>query len=81
MPNNIMLFDLSLKIRPSFILRGILNRLFRTEAALRVYKFQHKVYPTTLNELVPRYMPSLPMDPFAGAIPSPLKYKPLKKWH
>jgi hypothetical protein len=78
MPNNVMLFDLSLKIRPSFILRGILNRLFRTEAALRVYKFQHKVYPTTLNELVPRYMPSLPMDPFAGAIPSPLKYKPLK---
>jgi len=37
------------------------------EAALAAYRLDHKRYPADLGELVPRYLASVPADPFTGA--------------
>jgi hypothetical protein len=75
LPTNLMIFPMTVNIQARFLTTTVLNRLFRTIAALRVYKFQNKHYPASLANLIPRYMPSLPIDPFAGPAPTPLRYK------
>jgi hypothetical protein len=50
-----------------------LTRLAVTQLALRAYALQHDRYPATLQELQPKYLSSLPTDPFSeGQI---FKYK------
>jgi type II secretory pathway pseudopilin PulG len=49
------------------------NRLFETQLALRAYLLDHGRYPATLDELIPGYLPSLPIDPFTDG--APLKYR------
>ncbi len=38
----------------------------KTLLALQLYRVDHGDFPQHLNELVPRYLPSLPADPFSG---------------
>ena len=52
------------------------QRLGQVAVALRLYRHEHGRYPETLEELVPKYLPSLPVDPFDG---KPLRYKRLAK--
>jgi len=48
------------------------QRLGQVAVALRLYRRENGRYPETLKELVPKYLPSLPIDPFDG---KPLRYK------
>lgn len=43
---------------------------------LRAYKLETESYPTSLNELVPKYLSKVPEDPFDG---KPIRYSPTKK--
>lgn len=52
-----------------------IQRIARTAIALRIYRRENGHYPETLNELVPKYLPNLPVDPFDG---KPLRYKRLQ---
>lgn len=52
-----------------------LQRLAQVAIALRLYRQEKGRYPETLRELVPRYLPSVPLDPFDG---KPLRYKRLR---
>ncbi len=52
-----------------------LQRLTQVAIALRLYRHENGRYPETLQELVPKYLPSVPVDPFDG---KPLRYKRLK---
>jgi hypothetical protein len=47
--------------------------LLTLELNLRCYRAEHSQPPATLNELVPRYLKTLPPDPFTG---QPLIYRP-----
>lgn len=51
-----------------------LQRLGQVVAALRLYRSQHGRYPDTLQELAPKYLPSVLVDPFDG---KPLRYRRL----
>ena len=53
-----------------------MQRLGQVAIALRLYRHEHGRYPETLKELVPKYLPSLPIDPFDG---KPLRYKRMAK--
>ena len=50
------------------------NALLLTTLALHAYKLDHGAYPATLSALTPRYLQSIPTDPFA--LSGPLRYKP-----
>jgi hypothetical protein len=52
------------------------NALFCVALALRAYRLEHGVYPATLEELVPAYLPDIPADPFA--LSGPLHYQRTK---
>lgn len=58
-------------------LRTIL-RLLQVEVGLRRFEMDHSDHPTRLSELAPRYLPSVPDDPYDG---QPLRYKRLKAGH
>jgi hypothetical protein len=47
--------------------------LLTLEMNLRCYRAEHGQPPATLDELVPRYLKTLPLDPFSG---KPLIYRP-----
>jgi len=51
-----------------------LQRVAQTAVALRLYRRERGHYPERLDELVPKYLPSVPVDPFDG---KPLRYKRL----
>lgn len=51
-----------------------LQRVAQVAIALRLYRQEHRRYPETLQELVPKYLPHLPIDPYDG---KPLRYKRL----
>ena len=51
--------------------------LMRASIALARYEAEHGKPPSTLDELVPRYLPRVPECPFAGG---PLKYSGGKVW-
>jgi hypothetical protein len=44
--------------------------------ALRAYRVAQGVYPASLQELVPNYIPQIPLDPFDG---QPIRYSATKK--
>lgn len=48
----------------------------QTLFAIKAFKNDTKKYPVTLSELVPKYIDTVPEDPFDG---KPLKYSPTKK--
>ena len=48
----------------------------QTMIAVKAFKKDMEEYPSVLNELVPRYLASVPIDPFDG---KPLKYSAPKK--
>lgn len=52
-----------------------MQRISQTAVALRLYRHEHGRYPETLEELVPKYLRSVPVDPFDG---KPLRYKRLQ---
>lgn len=45
--------------------------------ALHAYHLEHKNYPRTLNQLVPRYLKKIPADEFGGG--EQLRYKPARQ--
>jgi hypothetical protein len=49
------------------------DRLLAVSLALRAYKLEHAIYPSTLTALVPSYLDAVPDDPFN--ISEPLKYR------
>jgi hypothetical protein len=52
------------------------DKLLMTACALRAYQLDHHgQYPSTLSQLVPAYLPSVPSDPFAPSTSSPLVYR------
>ena len=48
------------------------NALLLTTLALHAYRLEHRGYPKQLSELVPNYLPAVPVDPFSDG--KPLKY-------
>jgi len=50
-----------------------MDRLLETRLALRAYRLQNGGYPASLDELAPRYLPKVPVDPFSNN--QPLKYR------
>jgi hypothetical protein len=55
------------------------RRVAAIELAIRLYRVDHHGnYPASLNELTPRYLPAVPLDPMAvGA--TPMRYRPEAK--
>ena len=52
---------------PRLRFRTLLSRRFAATAlALRLYEVEHGRRPATLDELVPEYLPAVPIDPFAA---------------
>ncbi len=49
------------------------NALLMTALALQAYKLEHGSYPMALSTLVPEYLKTVPIDPFA--LSGPLHYK------
>lgn len=48
------------------------QRMLQTAVALKRFHLANKRYPTTSDELLPAYLPSLPLDPIDG---KPLRYR------
>jgi hypothetical protein len=46
------------------------------QLAMKQYKLEHKTLPATLNDLVPKYLSSIPLDPFDH---KPIRYSAEKK--
>jgi hypothetical protein len=46
-----------------------LDRLLETQLALRAYELDHGRYPDSLAQLAPKYLPSVPQDPFTDGLP------------
>lgn len=56
--------------------RGLAQRrMAATALAIRLYEVDHGRRPATLDELVPAYLPAVPVDPFTEDA-SPLRYLP-----
>jgi hypothetical protein len=53
-----------------------LQRVTMTALALRLYRKENGRYPENLQQLVPKYLPSVPIDPYDG---KPLRYRKLAK--
>ena len=53
-----------------------LQRVTMTALALRLYRKENGRYPENLQQLVPKYLPSVPIDPCDG---KPLRYRKLQK--
>lgn len=55
------------------------NQLLMTMLALRAYEIDHAgVYPDRLDQLIPKYLSRVPLDPFASDL-GPLKYRRIGK--
>ncbi len=53
-----------------------MRRVALTAVALRLYSHEHGRYPKSLRELVPKYLPSVPLDPFTN---KPIQYRRTEK--
>jgi hypothetical protein len=53
-----------------------LQRVTMTALALRLYRKENGRYPENLQQLVPKYLPSVLIDPYDG---KPLRYRKLQK--
>jgi len=69
------LFDVSVNCRPAHIRTEACVSLIQTDIALRRFNADQGNYPAKLDDLVPRYLKTIPIDPFG--IGKPLRYKPL----
>lgn len=52
------------------------HRLTLLQIAIRRYELDHDKLPARLDELVPKYLPAVPTDPFANA---PMRWDPTKQ--
>ena len=56
--------------------RGLaIRRMAATALAIRLYQLEHGRRPAKLADLVPKYLPAVPLDPFAAA-GRPIGYLP-----
>jgi hypothetical protein len=60
------------KVRFKWALRDAQWRITELRLAVRAYEQQHGAPPSSLEALVPAYLPAVPPDPFA---PKPLVYR------
>ncbi len=68
------LFSFSYERSIELHFRGlVLNSMAATALAIRLYQVDNGHRPTSLTELVPAYLPSIPLDPFAEG-DQPLRY-------
>ncbi len=58
---------------------GVMRRMAAAALAIRLYVVDHGVRPTTLDMLVPDYLPEVPVDLFS-ADGAALRYKPDAEW-
>jgi hypothetical protein len=72
-PINRILWPMFGSLAPRVYASAALNRLLETQLALYAYRLDHGRYPGRLDQLVPNYLPSLPLDPFTDA--KPLQYR------
>jgi hypothetical protein len=63
------------RARMPFTKNEAIATLLRTEVALRLYYAENKRYPSSLSEIVPKYLKSELVDPFGMG--KPLRYKSL----
>ena len=54
-----------------------LSRMLLIELALRTYRLDRGAYPATLGQLVPAYLPSVPIDPFSNG--QPFRYQLVRR--
>jgi hypothetical protein len=75
-PKNTLLYNWSLA-NDSSVLHYAVNQtqdvFLLTRIALHAHKLEYNAYPKSLNELTPRYLKTIPLDPFADN--QPLQYK------
>ena len=50
------------------------NALLQTDLAIRLFQHEFGYLPESLDELVPEFLPALPLDPYAKPA-QPLKYR------
>jgi len=50
------------------------SSLLMTDLGVRLFQQEHGRQPENINELVPRYLPAVPLDPFAP-VPRPVRYR------
>lgn len=74
MPAGVFMPSLKRAIELNFRLRAH-RRMAATALAIRLYEIDHGHRPTTLNELVPKYLASIPRDSFAAG-GKPIGYLP-----
>ncbi len=78
-PDNLFMLDFPSKIWEEcwgkYVYDQTYHELLLVETALYLYRIQIGRYPPSLKALVPKYIPSVPEDPFNNAPPSvPLKF-------
>ncbi|HWB53445.1 MAG TPA: hypothetical protein VG722_04605 [Tepidisphaeraceae bacterium] len=61
------------KYPEAFFIGKSLCRLAAVALAVRWYRVEHGAYPASLQDLVPKYLPNVPPDPFSSS-GSPLEY-------
>jgi hypothetical protein len=61
------------KARYGRVITFALSRLLDVQLSLRAYYLDNRHYPSTLSDLIPQYIPSIPLDPFSSN--QPLKYR------
>ena len=72
-PMNQILLPVYSGVRLNEVKADTQNALLSVTLALRAYKLDHGVHPTTLSALAPGYLKTVPADPFA--LSGPLRYK------
>jgi hypothetical protein len=58
--------DLSVSLDAWYQRRGSTYRLLQTDLAIRLYLADHGALPKSLDDLVPDYLPTVPIDPHSG---------------
>ncbi|MBI2301161.1 MAG: hypothetical protein HYU66_19815 [Armatimonadetes bacterium] len=76
----LMLTDFSAPDRERFALVDAATGMLAVELAVHAWRLDHTAFPAQLADLVPRYLPSLPDDPFAlagtyGYVPAGRRYR------
>ncbi|MGQ9520638.1 MAG: hypothetical protein ACUVTP_11225 [Candidatus Fervidibacter sp.] len=71
-----MIFPFSATIPNKVATQHASQRLAIVACALRLYKQEHGRCPETLQALVPKYLPTVPVDPFDGKV---LRYQRIGK--
>ncbi|HLK58106.1 MAG TPA: hypothetical protein VKU00_16180 [Chthonomonadaceae bacterium] len=68
-------YDNFMHLQTSYARMQTVEAILQTEIALYRYRVEQGRYPSSLAELTPNYLPSVPDDPFGGKTGVPLHYQ------